>query len=349
MSESEGPQRRSNPDHGPQADTASPAEAHDRAAGERVPPANPWLAPADAAAQRRTAPLAERQPPHRRLPQALGQRRVLLWLWAGAGVVSAWLLTTSLHVLPPNERGLVTTFGRYTATIGPGTNATLPWPIQQVTRFAPGKEQVLMLPDQEAETLMPTRDGELADVRALVRWRISDPRAFRYAHADGEMALRRLADSAIRAAVAETGFDELRAGNRQGEVQQRIAARIQRVLDARRAGIALGGVELTAINAPARLADTFKKIEQTEAEARKNHEAAVAYAARIRYSAETETAAFDKAYELYRIAPGVTRERIYYETIERVLRNNPVVIGGNGSTTLPAPAGATPPRPQEGQ
>ncbi|MFM5949421.1 MAG: protease modulator HflK, partial [Novosphingobium sp.] len=69
------------------------------------------------------------------------------------------------------------------------------------------------------------------------------------------------------------------------------------------------------------------------------------YASRIRTQADLEAASFDKAYELYKIDPRVTRERIYYDTVERVLRNNPLVIGG------PAPASAPPAIPaakQEG-
>ena len=37
--------------------------------------------------------------------------------------------------------------------------------------------------------------------------------------------------------------------------------------------------------------------------------------------AEGEATAFDKVYEQYKLAPEVTRRRMYYETMERVLRN----------------------------
>ncbi len=344
MSESESPKRgRKKKGADEQPEPVSQGEGPVEAAPTPPKPAqNPWLSPADDTAPRRSARMDDILRQRRPSPGSpLGLNRNALWLWGTLGVVSAWLLSTSIHVLAPNERGIVTTLGRYAGTIGPGTGFTLPWPIQSVTRREVGKEQVLLLPDQEAETLMLTRDGELIDVRTLVRWRVGDLKAFSYALPDGEAALRRLADSAVRAAVAELTFDELRGGKRQNELQQRVAQRLQRVLDAWGAGISVGGVELTAANPPAKLGDTFKKIEKANQDAGKNRDAAIAYAARVRYSAEAEAKAFDKAYDQYRIAPGITRERIYYETIERILRNNQVVIGGNGGgVTLPSPPAA---------
>ena len=346
MSESDGPKRRKKKTEAPQGESAKQGEIHGNSApSEKAAARNPWLSPAEESAQRRSARMDDilRQRAATARSRAGGKA---MWALGAIGIASAWLISTSLHVLAANEQGVVTTLGRYSGTLAPGLNLTLPWPLQQVTTRATGQEQVLMLPAQEAETLMLTRDGELIDIRALVRWRISDLRAFTFAVPDGDATLQRLSDSAIRAGVAEFTFDELRDGRRQAELQQRITGRLQRVLDAWKLGIAVGGVELTAANPPARLAETFKRIDKANEDARKNHEAAVAYAARIRYSAETEANSFDKAYQLYRIAPQVTRERIYYETIERVLRNNQVVIGNAGTgVSLPPPPGQKPAAP----
>lgn len=350
MSESESPKRgrkkiADKPVESPETGEATPAPAPPPPAeteSEPRPARNPWLPPAeDASTQRRSASMEDLLRTRRPLPG--GGRRpgngAILGI-ALTGVLSAWLLSTSIHVLAQGERGVVTTFGRYAATIGPGLNLTLPWPIQAVTRREVGKELVTLLPDKEAETLMLTRDGELIDVRLQVRWRVSDLRLFTYAFPDSEAALRRLSDSAIRAAVAEMTFDEIRSGKRQAELQQRVAQRMQRVLDGWKAGISISAVEVTSAKPPVKLADTFKKIDAANEEARKNHEVAVAYAGQLKYNAEAKARAFDKAYDLYRIAPDVTRSRIYYETMEKVLRNNPVVIGGTGAGVTPPPAPA---------
>jgi membrane protease subunit HflK len=261
--------------------------------------------------------------------------------WAALGVVAAWLISTSIHVLDQGERGILTTFGRYEATLGPGLNVSMPWPVQAVKRVEVGKELVTLLPDKETETLMLTRDGQLIDVRLQVRWRIGDPRRYTYALADGPAALQRLADSTIRSAVAEFTFDELRGGKRRAELHQRVQTRLQRVLDAWGSGVSVAGVEVTGTNIPAKLADTAKQIDKANEEARKEHESAMSYANDRRQKAEVEGAAFDKAYALYKAAPDVTRSRIYYETIEKVLKNNQVVLGGSGGgITLPQPPAA---------
>lgn len=352
MSESESPKRgrKKTPDNpaetpaeNPETGAASPApEAETNPPSEPEAPRNPWLPQAEAgAAQRRSASMDDLLRSRRSLPRGPAKpgSGAILGL-ATIGVLSAWLLSSSIHVLAQGERGVVTTFGRYSGTIGPGLNLTLPWPIQAVTRREVGKELVTLLPDKEAETLMLTRDGELIDVRLQVRWRVSDLRLFTYAFPDSEAALRRLSDSAIRAAVAEMTFDEIRSGKRQAELQQRVAQRMQRVLDGWKAGISISAVEVTSAKPPVKLADTFKKIDAANEEARKNHEVAVAYAGQLKYNAEAKARAFDKAYDLYRIAPDVTRSRIYYETMEKVLRNNPVVIGGTGAGVTPPPAPA---------
>jgi membrane protease subunit HflK len=338
MSESESPKRGKKKSEGKAPETDAPGEGPgEPGPAPNEPAGNPWRSADEEPAQRRSASIDDifrpRRPSSSRLPAPNGKA---IWSLAFAGILSAWLATTSLHILSPGEQGIVTTFGRFEQTIGPGFNVTMPWPVQAVLTRKVGEESKLLLPEQESETLMLTRDGELIDLRSQVSWKVKDLRQFSFALPDGEKALRRLADSAIRAGVAELTFDELRGGKRQTELQQRIAGRLQRVLDAWGSGITIVSVEVTGTKPPAKLAEAYKKIDKANETARKNHEAAVAYASQIRNVAYSETASFDKAYEQYRIDPRITRERIYYDTVERVLRNNPVTIGG------PAPASAPP-------
>lgn len=343
MSESESPKRvrKKKPEQQAEAPaTEAPPPETSGPPPEPEPARNPWRQTGDQPeTPRRSASMDDLLRQRRPLPGG-GLRPgsgTILGL-ALVGVVSAWLLSSSIHVLAQGERAVVTTFGRYAGTIGPGLSFTMPWPVQAVTRRDVGKEMVSLLPDKEAETLMLTRDGELIDLRLQVRWRVTDLRQFSYAFPDGEAALRRLTDSAIRAAIAELTFDEVRGGKRQAELQQRVAERLQRVLDGWKAGISVSAIEVTSANPPVKLAETFKKIGTANEESRKNHDAAIAYAGQIKYKAEVEARAFDRAYDLYRIAPDVTRSRIYYETMEKVLRNNPVVIGGTGAGISPPPA-----------
>lgn len=356
MSESEGPQRgrkKNEPpvdeaagaNQEPGAAPSAPEHAGSQPPAPSEPPRNPWLGDREEPVQRRSASIDDifrQRPgggpgPQRGLPRG--------WLgWALLGSLSAWLMSTSIHVLAQGERGVLTTLGRYDGTLGPGLNITMPWPFQQVLRRDVGQEKTTPLPEKEAETLMLTSDGELIDVRLQVRWQVKDLRAFTYAFPDGEAAIRRLADSAIRAAIAETTFDDVRDGKRRAELQQRVTDRLQRVLDAWHAGVTIAGVEITDARPPAKLADTFKKIGAANEEAVKNRERALTYASQVRLDADAEAAAFDRAYQLYRIAPDVARAEIYYDTVEKMLRNNPVVIGSGNGVTPPAIDG----KPQQG-
>ena len=45
------------------------------------------------------------------------------------------------------------------------------------------------------------------------------------------------------------------------------------------------------------------------------------YALQLRQKAQGDATSFDKVYEQYKLAPGVTKRRMYYETMERILQN----------------------------
>ena len=346
---------------GGEAPDGEPAPAPVPAEGEA--PRNPWLIPEPEAPPRRSASIDDifrkgrggGTPGGGLIPQ--GSNLGLRWLpWLAAGTIAAWLLSTSVHILAQDERALVTTMGRYSATIGPGLHMTLPWPLQSVLRQQTGSELRTQVPEKESETLMPTSDGELIDVTFQIRWRISDLRQFTFNLPGGEAAIRRLADAEMRAGVAELPFDALWSGKRQADLQQRVLGRVQKVLDAWHAGVTVSAVEVLRAGPPARLADTFQKIGAAKEGAAKNREDADRYVDQIVRNATVKAQDFDKAYASYKIAPEVTRRKMYDEMMERVLRNNPVVVGGTGmpltappsADPKPAAQAAQPAQPQAG-
>ena len=333
-----------------------PAADPAAAPGEGEPPRNPWLTPEPEAPPRRSASIDDIFRKGRGgggLPGGLipqGSSAGLRWLpWLAAGTALAWLLSTSVHVLAQDERALVTTMGRYNDTIGPGLHMTLPWPLQSVMRQQTGSEVRTQVPEKESETLMPTSDGELIDVTFQIRWRISDLKQFTFNLPDGEAAIRRLADAEMRAGVAELPFDALWSGKRQADLQQRVLGRMQKVLDAWHAGVTVSAVEVLRAGPPARLNDTFQKIGTAKEGAAKNREDADRYRDQIIRDATLEAQDFDKAYASYKIAPAVTRRKMYDDMMARVLRNNPVVIGGTGMPAAAPPSAgkaAAPPAPE---
>jgi modulator of FtsH protease HflK len=336
-------------------DLADPPPAEEGEVKEAEAPAaepsrNPWLPPAEEGDGRRSARIDDllRQrrepagggsgggwPP---LPGGDKARVILPWVIAGSAVLLA--LSTSLHVLDQGQSATVTTLGRYSRSLGPGMHLTMPWPVEAVAvRSGKGAEE-LNLPEKGGEMLMLTRDGELIDLSFQLRWEVSDARRFAGAFADSEASLRSLALAEMRAGIAEVPFDEVYEGKRQAELQQRVAGRIQRALDAMRAGVKVDSIEVIRAQPPARLAEAFKKVGAAKSEAERLRKKGETWANQNLSNARVEAAEFNKSYEQYQLAPQVIRKRMYYETMERVLRNNQhVVIGGNAATATPPSAG----------
>jgi modulator of FtsH protease HflK len=317
---------------------------------------NPWLPPGEDGDGRRSARIDDilRQ---RRGPAGSGgggwpplpggdKARVFLpWVLAGSAVLLA--LSTSFHVLDQGQSATVTTLGRYSRSLGPGAHLSLPWPIEVVAIRSNKGAEVLSLPDKGGEMLLLTREGELIDLSFELRWQVSDPRRFAAAFADPQASLRSLALAEMRAGIAEVGFDEVYEGKRQAELQQRVAGRIQRALDALRAGVKVDSVEVVRAKPPGRLVEAFKKVGAAKAEMEKVRLQAEKWAAETRKSAQSDAAGFNKIYEQYKLAPEVIRKRMYYETMERVLLNHQhVVVGGNAATAAPP---KSPQPPQGGQ
>lgn len=328
----------------PGADDAAAVQepAADPPKGDSARPVNPWLPPAEPETQRRSANIEDILR-HRAMRSGGGNARKWLPLIL-ATLVAAWIGGTSVHLLAKGEQGLVSTFGRYDRTVGPGMSLTLPWPLQTVASRNTSTSEETVLPNPDGENLMLTRDRQLADIAVKLRWRIADLKRFAYASDDSAKLIARLADAETHAAVAEQRFDDLLDGRRRPELQQRIAARTQAVLDAWKLGVKVEGAEVIRANQPARLSEAFRKVGEARAEAQKRVDDAKAEAQKLIGNATNEAAAFEAVYVQYQAAPEITRKRRYYEAMERVLANNPkVVIGGNAAVNVAPPAPAPAP------
>ena len=94
---------------------------------------------------------------------------------------------------------------------------------------------------------------------------------------------------------------------------------MQQLLDRYGAGVYIEGVAIAQSDPPGAVNDAFKAVSASQQEAQSDINQARAYAQQITARAQGEAAAFDKVYSQYRLAPEVTRRRMYYETMERVL------------------------------
>jgi membrane protease subunit HflK len=239
--------------------------------------------------------------------------------WAIAAFALLWLLFTTMHRIAPEERGVVTRFGRYSHTLSPGIGITLPAPIDRVKKIDVENIQEVTLGSSTEETLMLTGDQNIIDIAYQVRWNIRDPEQYLFELAEPKETIRQVAESAMRATMAQVTLQDA-IGNRRGEIEARVAEEMQRSLDFYRAGVLIQGVAIKQADPPAAVNDAFKEVTAAQQDAQSYINDAGAYALQLKQKAQGDATAFDKVYDQYKLAPAVTKRRMYYETMERVLQ-----------------------------
>ncbi len=258
----------------------------------------------------------------------------------GAVIVGLWLLLSSVHQISPREQGLVTWLGgKYNHTLNSGLNFTLPWPIQSVDKENVQEIRSETIPEGDTQKLILTGDQNLVDLTYLIRWNIGDLKLYRYRLADPNDTVREAAETAMRQSVAEQELDTVLSGEGRAEIEQNVRTRMQAILDSYQAGVTVQGVEIDKTDPPESVVDAFKDVSAAEQDAQAEMNRARRYAQQLLARAEGDAAAFDKIYEEYRLAPEVTRRRLYYETMESVLsKTDKTVIEADGVTPyLPLP------------
>lgn len=323
--------------------------------GGKRGPRNPWL-PSEDTPPRRSASIEDifRNREARRTGQSGGPsggrpggfpnlpRRPdgSSWLPLAAGVVVAALVAmSSVHMLGPKEQGVVTRLGQYARTIDSGVNLTFPWPIEQVKVVDVSSFTVEAIPDDEKEKLMLTSDRSLVDLSYLVRWNIKDLKNYTFRLSDPEATVREVAEAAMRASIGQISLNDALSGAGRAQVEGDVRERMQRILDYYRAGILIQGVEIKKADPPAKTKAAFDQVQSASQEAERDRSQARALAQQLIARAQGDAVAFDKVYEQYKLAPEVTKRRMYYETMERVLRDNDAVIADAPGVTsyLPLP------------
>lgn len=353
---------------GEPADTPAPGPKADKPQKPAPKgPRNPWLPPGGSGEPpRRSASIEDifktRGPegprraggggggPNFRLPErANGKSWLPLIALAVAGI---WLFFTSAHQIQPKQQAVVTWLGgKYWGKLGPGLNFTLPWPFQQVTKENVSEIRSVKI-GGEGEKLVLTGDQNLVDLSYVIRWNIKNLEQFMFQLDDPELTIREVAESAMRAAMAEQELDEVVSGEGRAGIEARVVSRMQALLDAYRAGVAVQGVAIEKADPPAKVIDAFKDVSAAQQDANAMRNRARAYAQQVMARAQGDAAAFDQIYAEYKLAPEVTRRRLYYETMESVLsKTDKTIVQAPGVVPyLPLPEvnkrAVTPPSPR---
>ena len=273
------------------------------------------------------------------------------------GVVLALWLASGIYQVQPGEDGVIRTFGRYTATTGPGLHYHLPWPVQMVTvvdvesirraeigfRTEAGGTKL----DALDEALMLTKDENIVQVELLVQYRIGDSRAFIFNVQNAERVLRTTAEVALRSTVGNMTIDAVITEER-ARVQDETRTFLKRLLDEYGSGILVTDVRLQVADPPEEVRDAFQEVVRARADKERLINEAQAYAndvvprARGDKQQQIENASAFKDQQVllatgdaerflsvlseYRLAPEVTRERMHIEALEAILARVELIL-----------------------
>jgi len=301
----------------------------------------------------------------------LGGRGVALVVIAA---IAIWGFSGFFRV-QPDEFGVVLRFGKHLRDAQPGLNYHLPYPIDtvllpkvtRVNRIDIGMRMVEDLRrgstvrDVPEESLMLTGDENIVDVDFSVFWVIKPKGAAAYLFniQQPEGTVKAVAESAMREVVGRSDSSEITTVARQS-IEEDVRKLMQEVLDKYLSGIQITQVQLQKVDPPTQVIDSLRDVQAARIDLERQQNEAQTYAnrvvpeargraAQITQSAEAfrqqtvaeargQAARYLSVYEEYKKAPEVTRQRIYFETMERLLGSNQTIIldsGGAGSGVVP--------------
>ena len=279
--------------------------------------------------------------------------------------IGAWL-ATGFYTVQPDEQGIVKTFGKFSRQTGPGFNYALPWPIETVEKPQVTRQNSVSVGIRADggrsggadESLMLTGDENIIDVDFTVIWIIANARDYLFNVEDVEDTIKAVAESSMRDVVARKNQQRVLTEERE-QIQTEVQELMQKTLDGYGAGVTVNEVQLQRVEPPQEVIASFRDVQAAVADAEKMRNQAETYrnqtvpgaegqAARIMQQAEAyqsqtvaeatgEAQRFDSIYEQYRLAPDVTRERIFIETMEQILRGTQKIIvdGAAGNGVVP--------------
>ena len=270
------------------------------------------------------------------------------------GFVAIVWIVAGFYRVEQAEEAVVLRFGKYHDTVSAGLHWN-PWGIDTVM-----KVDVQQRNSMPVRATMLTEDQNIVDIDLQVQYQVTDSKAFFLANSNPVDALRNSVESSLRHVVGGSEMDRVLTDGREA-IAVEVHQRLQGYLDRYQTGLSVNKLNVEDAHPPkdvkAAFDDVIKAKEdeervKNEAEAYANQivpeargeaqrmiEEANAYKAEVVERAKGQANRFDRLYAEYKIAPEVTRRRLYIETMEQVLGNTSKVMvdveGGNNMMYLP--------------
>ena len=266
------------------------------------------------------------------------------------GLAVAFWLLTGIYMVGPDEVGVIRTFGAYTHQTQPGLNWHYPYPIQTVK--TPKVTEVKRIEigfrttrngqyrTVEKESLMLTGDENIVDAELIVQYRIKEPENYLFKIVEPELTVREASEASLRTIVGMNNIDETLTTGKY-RIQEEAKKQIQAILDKYQSGIQVVAAQLQDVSPPKQVIAAFKDVASAKEDknrlinqaegyrndvipkARGEAEAMIRGAEGFKESrikrAEGDVAKFNTVLKEYRKAKDITRERLYLETMEKVL------------------------------
>jgi len=289
---------------------------------------------------------------------------ILLFVWLASG----------LYRVGPDEQGVVLRFGKFIKTTQPGLHYHIPVPIETVETPKVTKVNRIDIgfrserdsgfstgggvADVPQESLMLTGDENIVNIDFSVFWVIKDAGKFLFEIQDPEGTVKAAAETAMREVIAKSDIQPILTEGR-AKIEVETQEIIQSILDEYQSGIQVTQVQTQKADPPDQVIDAFRDVQAARAdmerskneaeayandviprargEAAKIMQAAEAYKQKVVAASEGEASRFLSIFNEYEKAKEVTQERMYLETMERVLADIDKVIieKGAGSGVVP--------------
>jgi membrane protease subunit HflK len=274
-------------------------------------------------------------------------------LFLGLVIILALVfLATSFYIVDQTEEAVITRFGRYSTTTGPGLHFKLPFGIDkqyvvnvttvQTEQF--GFRTLLSgisstYSGDTSESTMLTGDLNIVEVEWIIQYRIVDSRAWAFNVQERQDTIRDVSRSAINMLVGDRAIMDI-MGPERSAIEAAGAEFMNETFRGYGLGIDVIAVKLQNIDPPAGVQEAFddvnkaiqdmnrltnegqqvynEEIPKTKGEADRLVQVAQGYKAERVNRANGDVARFNSVYEEYRRNPEVTRQRLYYEMIEDI-------------------------------
>ena len=261
---------------------------------------------------------------------------------------------SGFYTIKEAERGVTLRFGEFHSIVQPGLN----WKPTFIDKVIPvNVEQVRELKTQGA---MLTKDENMVKVEMTVQYRVQNPEKYLFSVSNADNSLGQATDSALRYVIGHMTMNDVLTTGR-AVVREDTWKALNDIIKPYDMGLEVIDVNFQSARPPEEVKDAFddaikaqedeqRYIREAEAYAREKEpiargdaqrivEEATAYKDRVVLDAQGEVERLQRLLPEFKAAPDLLKERLYIQTMEKVMANTPKVMldssNGNNLTVLP--------------